>query len=267
MFFFNIIKNINKKSILYSISTLNISTNFGMNREQDIFTIKDQKENIKLFTVEREKNSFLGRKHKNSLEKGYHNKFSKDNIRRGIFIKFSDYLLTLLNCELKKTKEECDIFENFENLKKNIMFKKLKSLNKIVFADIYDILNSKLGYYCVTDCEKTDYNENLIDKCILCEKTCSKLCDIFCSYGYEIYNNFLFSDFYKNILVDIEQKNGSEYKNKFENIAKNIIFTISNEKFIKKLDMNRKGILDKNINKKFKDFFEYRINYYDEFFN
>ena len=274
MFCFNIIKNINKKSILYSISTLSISTNFGMDSNQGVFIEKIQEENINLFTVERKKTTSLGRKRKNSLENCYHNKFSRDNIRRGIFIKFSDYLFELLNYKLEEIKKKCDIFEDFEDfedLKKNIRFKKMKSLSQILLTDIYDILNSKLGYYCVTTCEKickkTDYNEKLIDKCILCENACSKLCDIFCSDGSAIYNDFLSSDFYQNILDDIEQKNGEEYKEKYDNIAKDIINAISNEKFIKKLDINRKGFLDKNVDKKFINFFEDRINYYDEIFN
>ena len=143
----------------------------------------------------------------------------------------------------------------------------MKSLCQVVRADIYDILTSKLGYYCVTTSEKTDYNVKLIDKCILCEKACSELCDIFCSRGYEIYNKFLCSDFYQKILVDVEGKNGCRYKNKFDNIAKDITSTISYINFIKKLDINRKGFLDKNINKNLKDFFENRINYYDEILN
>ena len=46
-------KNINKKSILYSISTINISTNFGMNNKKVTCITKDQKENINSFIFEK----------------------------------------------------------------------------------------------------------------------------------------------------------------------------------------------------------------------
>ena len=263
MFLFNKFKNINKKSILYSISTINISTNFGMNNKKVTCITKDQKENINSFIFEKKNTSFLGKKVKNSLEYGFHNKFHKADIRKKIFIKFSDYILRLLNNKLKQIKENCDIFEGY---KKDINFTKLKSLKHLVLNDVCYILNSKIGYYCLNT-GKNDYNEKLINMCIMCENSCKDLCDIFCSNGYEIYNDFLNSQFYQNILIKIEQKKGYEYKNRFNNIAKNVIFDVKNMKFSKRLNMNKKRILDKNIDENLKCFFENRINYYDEIFN
>ena len=293
MFLKNILKNINKKSILYSISTVNISTIFGMNNNNILndntlnnnilnnnilnnnskyINIINNKIQININDISEEDScSFLSKKKigsDNNLSAHKirrHDKNYPDIIRKRLFVRFSYYLLDILNDELEKVNKKCDFFKDVDNLKNNISFKNFKSLCTVELVDIYDLLSSKLGYYCITNA-RNDHNKKLVYMCILCEKTCKNLCDIFCSYGYEIYEKFLNSEFYDKIVIDTENEDGKSYAEKFSKISIDILENFKKSLSFKLRNSNINRFINKNIDDNLKNFFEERKNFYDNFF-
>lgn len=274
MFCFNIIKNINKKSILYSVSTLNISTNFGMNNNVQLANNNTNLGKIYFKMKKSENNSFLNKKIKlvdepfeenndkgdkeNSKEsfiknKHVHDCYTKDNISKKIMINFVDFILKTLNESLDKIN------------KTDMRFKKFGTLKDVTPRQMLELLDNKLIYYILTTCRKTESNIAIIEYCIDNYLTYHDICDIFCKTGSEYYQEFLDSEYFQKFLEKLKSSNFKEdYILKYIDKAKNLIEYIHNFKF-RKTRVEQKSLLNKGLTTKIKEFLDPK-KYSDEFY-
>ena len=159
-------------------NTLNLN-DYTNNPANTIFfqTIKIENENEDIKEEEKEiekeeeeksdKNKMLGRKRKDSLTKGKHNKYSNDNLQRKIKSNLLDILFNFIN------KKIIEIFKNMTNfnIEKDILMK--NEQKQIVNTNVnfnQDFLNKTLEEIFSVDishkfkkCD-SDHNKNLIQK-------------------------------------------------------------------------------------------------------
>ena len=227
---------------------------------------------------------FLGRKRKNeqNIEKNNenniinekaHDKFSTDNLLRKACVLSTKFLYIYLNKHLILSKEyikyikDEDIInitnilensimskyielENYKLVKYKNFFSYFKSTGKATFYEIYSLMNSHLIYYISTNCKnwwQTDYNNNeIIEKCIKSEEEYKEICNIFKMKGYEFYNFFKTSDFYKKELKKIEKEDSKYYK-EFKYVVDNF-YQILNKMQKKAEKEEKECFLNKNFN-------------------
>ena len=125
-----------------------------LNENQE-YLIKTQKEDYKYYTESKQKNNHLGRKRRNSNEKGKHNKYSQDNIIRKIKTFLLNILMDFINSYIYK------IYNG--NVGKGIFTKELKKMNQ------RQIINTKNNKEFLHKTLKDIFSEDISNKysCLL----------------------------------------------------------------------------------------------------
>ena len=206
-------------------------------------------------------------------KKGLHliRKKDSDIIRKKIKTYFHNYLLDLMNSKIVKLKLKNNINNSFEN---NITSQKknLKKVNKflkfnhkfttnvsintnrnLLMKKISDVLmnepiSSKFKAYDLK-------NNYYLTKYLLSMKTFSDIHKLLNLTYMELYNEFLKSSSYENIIRKIKNRDGDIYMNKFKFVSNNYITYFNSNKSKKepKEELNKK-VFYKDKNKEFSKF-------------
>ena len=166
----------------------------------------------------------IGRKPKNSLIKGYHTKYSHDNILRKIKVKFFKKLVKYINNIIKnKYWRRVHLLKplngkisqnNTKNFNRTLLYTKLKD----VFSSFE--INGKFKV-------DKDYNKKIIQS--VYEKNLTELIDIFEMTFLDVFNAFIDKNNIEKlnglenldvVIEEIKNKENDVYANKFQKVAK-----------------------------------------------
>ena len=152
-----------------------------------------------------------------------HNKFSKDNVVKKIFVLYSKCLRNYLNNIITS------INESLDKDKKIKKFSQFNSASRATFYDLRILGNSPLIYYIATSVGTTPNDDNIkiIENCIKNDSICKDICDVFKMKGCEFFDIFKNSKFCKNKLEKIKNED-IEYHDIFQKTINNF-FKILNE--------------------------------------
>jgi hypothetical protein len=205
-------------------------------------------------------------------KKGLHiiRKKDSDTIRKKVKTYFHNYLLDLLNTKVKKLniKNNINLFDDINmisgpKLKLKKVNKYLKFNNKFttnVSINVNkNLLLKKLSLILMNEPISSKYkaydlkNNYYLTKYLLSLKTVSDIHRLLNLTYMELYNEFLKSTNFQNILKKIKNRDGDIYMNKFKNVSNNYISYFNNTKSKKepKCEINKKIFYkDKNKEKK-----------------
>lgn len=212
------------------IDKKNDEANIPLKKDDNISIKINNKKKIKFLSKKKyfsiNNNKKLGRKPKSSVIKGYHTKFSHDNILRKIKVKFFKKLFKYINNLIlfkykNKTKFLKPLISNIsqnnkKSFNKDLLIKKLKD----VFSN-YKI-NGKFKLY------DDDHNKKVIKD--IYDDNITELIDILEMTFLEVF--IIFRDSNKGqklvglerldkVIEELKNKESDEYINKFKNIAMN----------------------------------------------
>ena len=218
-------------------------------------------------------------------KKGLHliRKKDSDTIRKKIKTYFHNYLINYLNSKIKKLNIKY-IINNFEEIhtKQKLKSKKidkfLKFNNKFttnVSININrNLLTKKISYILMKEPISSKYkaydskNNYYLANYLLSIKGFSEINHIMNLTYKELYNEFIKSSNFKNILKIVKNRDGDTYMTKFKNISNNYIAYFNNDRIKKepKYEFNKKFFYkDKykgELFKKKKDKSKFCINEY-----
>ena len=191
-------------------------------------------------------------------KKGLHiiRKKDSDTIRKKIKTYFHNYLLDLLNSKIKKIniKNDVNIFDDIisNQLKLKKINKFLKFNNKFttnVSINVNkNLLLKKLSHILMNEPISSKYkaydlkNNYYLTKYLLSLKTVSDIHKLLNLTYKELYNEFLKSTNFQNIIKKIKNRDGDVYMNKFKNVSNSYISYFNNTKSKKepKCEINKK---------------------------
>ena len=221
-------------------------------------------------------------------KKGLHliRKKDSDTIRKKIKTYFHNYLINYLNSKIKKLNIQYIINNNnFEeiNTGQKLKYKKinkfLKFNNKfttnITINANRNLLTKKISHLLMKEPISSKYktydskNNYYLTNYLLSNKAFSEINHILDLTYKELYNEFIKSSNYKNILKIVKNRDGDAYINKFKSISNNYIEYFNNDRTKKesKYEFNKKYFYkDKyksnELNQKKKEISNFIINEY-----
>ena len=177
-------------------------------------------------------------------KKGLHiiRKKDSDTIRKKVKTYFHNYLLDLLNSSIKKLKIKKEINSFEENHSKKPYIKKINKFLKLnnkfttnVSKNINrNLLLKKISQILMNEPISSKYkaydlkNNYYLTKYLLSLEIVSDIHQILNKTYMDLYNEFIKSSNFKNILKKVKNRDGEAYMNKFKNVSNNYIAYFNN---------------------------------------